>query len=210
METILIADDQEIVRLGVKMIIESFPEKYTIVEAATCMEVLQALFGGNIHYTVLDLFLADGNIFSAVPQFIGHDYKTKVLVYSMNAEKMYGRRLMQKGVRGYLSKRAPITELQKAIACLLKDEIYLSQAMKKDLLKPLKAGQLQDPIDLLSDRELEVVEYIALGISSTEIAEKMKLDISTISTYRKRAFEKLGVNNNIELTDKILFYKAQE
>ena len=209
METILIADDQEIVRSGVKMIIESLPEKYTIIEAATCAEVIQVLLGSEIHFTVLDLFLADGNIFSNIHRFIKHHNKNSILVYSMSAEKIYARRLLKKGIRGFISKKDSIAELEKAIRCLLKDEVYLSQAMKKDLLEPVKTDLLKNPIDLLSDRELEVVEYITVGISSGEIAEKMKLDITTVSTYRRRAFEKLSVQNSIELRDKFLFYKMQ-
>ena len=209
METILLAVDQEIVRRGVRMIIESFPEKYIITEAATCSEVIQVLFSGKIQYTILDLFLEDGNIFSTIHQFIENSYATGILVYSMNSEKIYARRLMKKGILAFVSKQAPIAELEKAIRCLLKNEIYLSQAMKKDLLGPVKRDLPQNPVDSLSDRELEVVEYVTFGISSGEIAQKMKLDATTVRTYRRRAFEKLGVHNNIELRDKFLFYKMQ-
>jgi two-component system, NarL family, invasion response regulator UvrY len=207
METILIADDQEIVRSGVKMIIESFPEKYNIIEAATCTEVMQVFFGRKIHYTILDLFFGDGNIFSSIHQFIKHSNKAGILVYSMSAEKIYGRRLLKKGVHSFISKRAPIAELEKAICCLLKGEIYLSQAMKEDILMPVKSDLPENLVDSLSDRELEVVEYLTIGISSREIAEKMKLDITTVSTYRRRAFEKLDIHNNIELRDKLLLLK---
>jgi two-component system, NarL family, invasion response regulator UvrY len=209
METILIADDQEIVRSGVTMIIESLPEKYTIIEAATCAEVTQVLSAGGIHFTVLDLFLADGNIFSTIHRFIKHHNKNSILVYSMSAEKIYAGRLLKKGVRGFISKRASIAELEKAIRCLLKGEVYLSQAMEKDLLMPVQANVEENPVHSLSDRELEVVEYITVGISTGEIAEKMKLNITTISTYRRRVFEKLSVQNSIELRDKFLFYKMQ-
>jgi two-component system invasion response regulator UvrY len=208
METILIADDQEIVRSGVKMIIESFPEKYHIIEAATCTDVKQVLFDREIYFTVLDLFLADGNIFSAIHRF-KHSSKAGILVYSMSSEKIYAMRLLKKGVRGFISKRAPIAELEKAICCLLGGEIYLSQAIKNDLLIPVKSDLPENPVESLSDRELEVVEYLTHGITTREIAEKMKLDNTTVSTYRRRAFEKLDVQNSIELRDKFLFYKMQ-
>jgi DNA-binding NarL/FixJ family response regulator len=209
METILIADDQEIVRSGVKMIIESFPEKYNIIEAATCTDVEQVLFDREIHFTVLDLFLADGNIFSAIHRF-KHSSKAGILVYSMSSEEIYGRRLLKKGVRGFISKRAPIAELEKAICCILKGEIYLSQAMKKDFLMPDRAELLANPIHLLSDRELEVAEYVAMGMSTGEIGHRMKLDPTTISTYRSRMFAKLHLSNSIELRDRFLFYKMDQ
>jgi two-component system invasion response regulator UvrY len=207
METILIADDHQIVRRGVRMIIESLPQKYHITEAATCREVIQLLGKQPIQYAVLDMSLADGNIFSAFQPDMDHIRKTNILVYSMNAEKIYARRLMQKGVRGFVSKQAPIEELEMAIHSLLKGEIYLSPRIKEDLFSPIKSGPSENPIDSLSDRELEVMEYVAMGMGSKEIAGKMNLDITTVSTYRRRAFEKLDVQNMIELKEKFLLYK---
>jgi two-component system, NarL family, invasion response regulator UvrY len=209
METILIADDQQIVRTGVKMIIESLPGKYTIIEAATCAEVIQVLFTRQIHFTILDLFLADGNIFSAIHRIKAPD-KASILVYSMGAEKIYARRLLKKGVHGFISKLASIAELEKAIYYLLKGEVYLSQSMRKELLMPGKEDLLENPIHSLSDRELEVTEYVVTGMSPGKIAQQMKLNFTTVSTYRRRIFAKLHVNNDIELRDKFLLYKMQE
>jgi two-component system invasion response regulator UvrY len=86
-------------------------------------------------------------------------------------------------------------------------EIYLSSGLKKDMFGSSKAGLSENPIDLLSDRELEVVEYVAMGMGAKEIAWKINLDITTVSTYRRRAFEKMNVQNMIEPKDKFLLYK---
>jgi DNA-binding NarL/FixJ family response regulator len=83
----------------------------------------------------------------------------------------------------------------------------MSESLKEILTSQDKIDFLENPIDLLSDRELEVVEYLSVGMGAKEIAGKIDLDITTISTYRRRAFEKLGVQNIIELKDKFLFYK---
>lgn len=206
METILIGDDHEIVRRGVRMIIESFSRPYHFIEAATCTEVMQALMGRQVHYAILDMLLADGNIFSTLHELA--DYKeTGILVYSMNAEKIYARRLMQKGVRGFVNKQASMEELEIAIRNLLNGEIYLSPALKEAISVPEKVDLMENPLDTLSDRELEVVEYITIGMGAKEIAQKMNLDITTISTYRRRALEKLEVQNVMELKDKFLLYK---
>jgi two-component system, NarL family, invasion response regulator UvrY len=207
-ETLLIADDHELIRQGVRMIIESLPQKYHIIEADTCAKVIQLFSNQQVHHCVLDMFLADGNLFSSVDQ-ITSNRQTNILVYSMNAEKIYAGRLMQKGVRGFVSKQAPIQELESAIMCLLKGEMYLSPGMKEGLFKTGKTNLPENPIDTLSDRELEVVEYVAIGMGAKEIANKMNLDITTVSTYRRRAFEKLDVQNMIELKDKFLLYKMQ-
>ncbi|MES1226239.1 MAG: response regulator transcription factor [Bacteroidota bacterium] len=209
METILIADDHEIVRRGVKTIVESLPQKYNYIEASTCTEVAQLLNTASIQYAVLDMFLADGMFFSAMQYVPESNTRTNILVYSMSAEKIYAKRLMQKGVKGFVSKQSSIEELEIAIRCLLKGEIYLSGSLKQNIFGANKPDVLTNPIDLLSDRELEVIEYINTGIGTKEIAQKMNLDITTISTYRRRAFEKLDVDNMIELKEKFMFHKSQ-
>lgn len=209
METILIADDHEIVRHGIKFIIESMPAKYRFVEASTCDAVIKILSNEKVDCTILDMQLEDGNIFSTVSQFIDYCNKTRVLVYTMNAEKIYARRLMQKGIKGFVSKQAPMQQLQTAIRCVLNGEIYLSSITKELLAQPQKSDRFVNPIDSLSDRELEVVEYVSSGVSVKEIAIVMHLDVTTVSTYRRRAFAKLGVENVLDLKDKFTLYKMQ-
>lgn len=209
METILIADDHEIVRHGIKIFIESMPVKYRFIEASTCEAVMQILSNEKVDYTILDMQLEDGNIFSTVSQFIDYCNKTRVLVYSMNAEKIYARRLMQKGIKGFVSKQAPMQQLQTAIRCVLNGEIYLSSITKEALAQPQKSDRFVNPIDSLSDRELEVVEYVSSGVGIKEIATLMHLDVTTVSTYRRRAFAKLGVENVLDLRDKFTLYKMQ-
>lgn len=207
MNTILIADDHEIVRKGVRMLIEDFlRNKCTVIETSTCKEAIQLLGGQRVNYAVLDLSLSDGNLFSMIDQIRVFAPQTAILIYSMNPGRIYAQRLMQKGVRGFISKQASMDELKEAINCLLNGRLYISQELK-DLLFRSKAGQAENPIDTLSDRELEVVEYIAAGMGTKEIAGIINLDMTTISTYRRRAFEKLGVQNAIELKEKFLLYK---
>lgn len=209
METVLIADDHEIVRHGVRMLIESFPQKYQFIEATSCAEITQILSGERIHYAILDMVLADGNILSVIQQIEACSHQTSILVYSMNEERIYAKRLIEKGISGFLNKQTSIEELEKAVRSIFKGEVYLSDEFKGQLLSGPPIGSAQNPIDALSDRELEVVEYIAIGMGTKEIAQKMNLDLTTISTYRRRAFEKLEVQNVMELKEKFLLYKTQ-
>jgi len=207
MKTILIADDHEIVRSGIRLIIESFSKNYDCIEASTSKEVMQLLSSREIDTMILDMFLADGSMLSTI-EYITQLYpQTGILVYSTNAESIYGKRLIQKGARGFVCKQTSLGELKKAIQTVLQGEIYLSHELKTSLLQPAKVSGVQNPIDMLSDRELEVVEYIVMGMGIKEVAEKMSLDATTISTYRRRAFEKLGVQNLISLKEKFLLYK---
>ena len=108
--------------------------------------------------------------------------------------------------KGFISKQSSLHELKEAIQKFLHDGMYLSAQLQEHLFLSSQSGLGEDPIDSLSDRELEVSEYIAMGLGAKEIASKMSLEITTVSTYRRRAFEKLGVQNMIELKEKFLIY----
>lgn len=209
MEAVLIADDHEIVRSGIRTMIEGISRQYHFIEASTCTDVINVLSQKPVHYTILDMFLADGNIFSTIDLISKYSRQTNILVYSQNAEKIYARRLLEKGIRGFVSKQASMEELEKALRELLKGHTYLSAELKKMLLFPAGDEASSNPIDSLSDRELEVVEYLAMGLGAKEISQKMKLDITTVSTYRRRAFEKLQVQNFVEMKDKFALYKMK-
>jgi two-component system invasion response regulator UvrY len=205
MKTILIADDHEIIRMGVRMLIESFPEKYNFIEAATCVEIMQAFTDEQVHYAVLDVFLADGDLFSEIREISKHCQQTNILVYSMVPEKIYAKRFLKRGISGYVSKHATMKELENAILCCLQGQIYLSKAMREDLMRPKQEGISGNPFDLLSDAELQVVKYVAMGIDTKEIALKMKLKIATVNTYQRLAFKKLNVTDRVELEKRFLY-----
>lgn len=209
MGTILIADDHELIRRGIRTVIEGFPEKYNIIEASTCAEVIQQLASHRVQYAIMEMFLADGNLFfSRKNNVLRYTSKTSLFVYSANAEKIYARRLLQKGVRCFLNKKTGFEELTHAIRTFLNDEIYLTASLKEMLAKPSFAGIAENPLEALSDREIEIVENIVTGISTSELAQRLELDISTISTYRRRAFKKLEVSNIIELREKLMAYRT--
>lgn len=210
MQTILIADDHEIVRHGIKVMIKSFNREYNFLEASTCKEIEKLLKSQSIDYIVLDLFLTDGNAFPIVDSIVEEYPEAGILIYTMNAEKVYAKRLMQKGVRGFLSKQASVAELEQAIKDFLNDEGYIYSTLMKQLFRQDLEGDELNPIDLLSDRELEVVEYLVMGLGTKDIANKMNVVISSISRFRQRALEKFGVENNAELKDKFLLYREQK
>lgn len=210
MKTVLIADDHEIVRRGVRMSIGTFPEQYNFIEASTCAEVVEILSNQQVHFAILDMFLADGNIFSIIQQIAEQSQRVAMLIYTMSAERIYAKRFIDKGVRGFVSKQSSIDEFENAVRTVFNGEIYLSPALKEALFNATKSNSAVNPIDSLSDRELEVVEYMAMGMGAKEVAQKMRLDTTTVSTYRRRAFEKLDVHNTMEMKDKFLLYAQQK
>lgn len=209
METVLIADDHEIVRNGIRTMIEGISLQYRFIEASTCADVIKVLSQNRIEYAILDMFLADANIFSTIDVISKYSKLTNILVYSQNAEKIYARRLLEIGIRGFVSKQASMEELEKALREFLNGHVYLSAELKSLLFLPSGDELASNPLDSLSDRELEVVEYLALGLGTKEISQKMKLDITTVSTYRRRAYEKLQVQNFVEMKEKFALYKMR-
>jgi DNA-binding NarL/FixJ family response regulator len=203
METILIADDHEIVRRGIRMIIQTFPTKYNFIEVGTASAIITALNGQRIHHAVLDVSLADGNILSVIESISAYSHQTNFLIYSMSAARTYAWRLLKSGAKGFLEKQSSMEELEKAIRELLNGGVYLSPELEKELFDPALNSERDNLLNSLTNRELEVVEYLATGLGSKEIANKMKLDITTVSTFRRRAFEKLGVANVIEMKKKL-------
>jgi DNA-binding NarL/FixJ family response regulator len=207
METILIADDHGIVRQGVRMIIEGLSEKYNCVEASSCEEVQKIFSEQKIHYAVLDLFLIDGNLYPVIVQMLKSQSPANMLIYSMNAERVYAKRLLEKGVKGFVSKQADFEQLEQAINCLLNDEIYMSPELMQHLFNADKSRQWDTPINKLSDRELEVAEYSITGLGTKEIASRMDLDIATVSIHKRKALDKLNAKNMMELKEIFLLYK---
>lgn len=189
--------------------IEGISPQYRFIEASTCTDVIKVLSQDQVEYAVLDLFLADANIFSTVDVISKYSKLTNILIYSQNAEKIYAKRLLAIGIRGFVSKQASMEELEKAVRDLLRGQTYLSAELRGLLLSPSREEGTGNPLDSFSDRELEVVEYMAMGLGTKEIAQKMKLDITTISTYRRRAYAKLGVQNFVEMKDKFALYKMK-
>lgn len=206
MKTILIAEDHEIVRHGIRMMIDTFAEKYRFIETATCAGVVSSLQEQPVHCMVLDMSLADGNILSILDTISAFSKRTHILVYSMNAARVYAWRFLQKGVKGFVEKQASMEELEKAIREVLQGEMYLSQELKNSLFDHTLNGRSDNPFDSLSDRELEVAEHLTAGLGAKEIAYKMSIDITTVSTYRRRAFAKMKVQNVMELKEKFLLY----
>lgn len=209
MDTILIADDHEMIRYGIRSMIDSFSRTYRFIEATSCTEVVQLLSRGSVQYAILDMNLSDGNFFSSMDAITAYCNQTHILVYSMNAEKIYARRLIQKGIKAFVNKQAGMHELEKAIQALLQGETYAGQEWNEQVSVRTRTGVMENPLEALSDRELQVAEYITTGMGTKEIAWRMALDVTTVNTYRKRAFDKLDVQNRMELKDIFLVYKMK-
>lgn len=207
MKNLLVADNLEIVRSGVKLLLRPLLKDAQLVEARNCAEILTRIRADRPIFAIMDIYYKDGSIFTLIPTILQLSPYTSILIYTEIPERVYAKRLLQMGVKGYVSKRSSMETLEEAMGKLLKGEMYVSAELQKYFFSNFKTAGQDNPLDLLSDRELQVIEYLSGGMGSKEISKLLSLDITTVSTYRRRACEKLNVTNMIELRDKFILYK---
>ena len=201
MKRILLIDDHEVVRAGVKKIFDKQPDGAVVFgEASTAPEALNLVREQDWDAVVLDLSLAgrDGlEVLKELKQMRPH---LPVLILSMHSEGLFARRAFKAGASGYVTKDIQRSELMDAINKVIDGGTYVSPAQAEELVIALRRGADSPPHELLSDREFEVMRLIASGKSVTEIANLLSLSVGTISTYRMRILEKMGIKSNAELT----------
>lgn len=132
----------------------------------------------------------------------------RVLMFSAYEENLYATRYLQAGAKGYLHKQNSNAEIKKAIQTVCSGGVYMSDDVKNIMLnKMLNHDENQNPLDLLSNREFEVAQMLIYGHGITDISSLLNLQMSTVSTYKNRIFEKLNVTNIVQLIDIFRFWK---
>ena len=200
MTRILIVDDHEVVRDGVKRIFEEQPKTTAFGDASTPSEALQLISEHDWDIVVLDLSLGSRSGLDLLKQLKQARPRIPVLILSMHSEEQYARRAFRAGAAGYITKDSSRAELSKAIDKVIKGGRYVSPLVAEKLVAILEKGADAAPHDALSDREFQVMDLIASGKTVSEIAELLTLSGKTISTYRARLLEKMGMKTNAELT----------
>jgi two-component system invasion response regulator UvrY len=200
MTRILIIDDHEIVRDGLKNILNEQPEDNTFGEASTPPEALALATEQDWDVAVLDLSLGGRSGLEVLKALKQIRPRLPVLILSMHSEEQYARRAFKAGAAGYITKDSPRSELVKAISKVAEGGRYVSHALAEELVIDLERGSDRPPHETLSNREFEVMRLIASGKTVGEIAVLLSLSDKTISTYRARILEKMNMKTNAELT----------
>jgi len=201
MKRILIVDDHEVVRDGVKRIFdEQEPGMAVFGEASNGPEALRLVREEAWDVVVLDLTLDDRSGLEVLKELKQIRPKIPVLILSMHSEEQYARRAFKAGAAGYTTKDSPRAELVKAVNRVIEGGRYVSPAMAEKLIVDIERGSDKPVHETLSDREFEVMRLIASGKTVGEIAELLSLSDKTISTYRARLLEKMRMKTSAELT----------
>lgn len=195
----LIADDHAIVRKGLfQLIKEEFPDAYCC-EAADGHTVIKKVREEKWNIILLDISMPERSGMEVLRQLKSEGNSTPVLMLSIHPEEQYALRVFKAGASGFLTKASANDELIKAVHQLLLGKKYISQEAADILVSTSSKDNKKELYENLSNREMEVLLLIASGKTLSEIADELSLSINTISTYRSRILEKLGLNNNAEL-----------
>jgi DNA-binding NarL/FixJ family response regulator len=210
MSRVLLADDHTIVRAGMKLIIQDLLPSALFHEAFNGDGVISFAKKHDYELIVLDINMPDTDSISLVTNLFAYREHSKILIYSMNSEDLYAKRFLQLGVLGYLNKESGSDEIRKAVASVLKGEIYVSKKLRKALGEDQtsKKGE-SNPFQKLSDREIQTVKYLLDGYSLVEIKKILNVHSSTVGTYKTRIFEKLKVKTIRDLGELAKLYQLE-
>lgn len=198
---ILLVDDHMVVRKGIELIIANEINNCSIHNAENYEEALEVLKRFTLDLILLDININGVENIKIMKAMKSIQPQVKILVFSSHDEKQYGLRYIEQGADGYLNKFCSEDKIMEAVNEILSKGNFFSEAIKEKLLAKANKKTYSNPIDSLSNREYEIATMLINGFGNLEIANKLDLQMSTVSTYKNRVFEKLNITNVVALSD---------
>ncbi len=186
-------------RHGLKQILADEFKRAAFGEAKNAQEALDLVWKDNWDIVVLDITMPGRSGLEVLREIKKSKPRLPVLVLSMHPENQFAVRVLKRGAAGYMTKESAAEELVGAVRKILAGGRYVSTSLAEKLATYLASDTQKPPQELLSDREFQVLRLIASGKLVSEIAKELSLSVKTISTYRTRILEKMGLRNNAEL-----------
>jgi DNA-binding NarL/FixJ family response regulator len=200
---IVLADDHTVLRAGLAALLNGRSDMVVIGEAADGVELLELLDTVQPDLILLDLTMPRLGGLETLPLLRQRLPEVRVLILTMHHDEGYLRRAIKAGAAGYLLKKAADMELIAAIQAVVRGDIYVHPSMMRGLLEDIAPMESADAgitrWQTLSDREQEVLQLVALGHTSKEIADLLSVSAKTVETYRARGMEKLGLRSRAAL-----------
>ncbi|MDE1947878.1 MAG: response regulator transcription factor [Burkholderiales bacterium] len=194
--TVLIVDDHELVRLGVRHVLG---ERARFVEASSLRQALEAVAASSFDLILLDLSLGDEFSLTALPRLREAAPNARIVVLTSLAEDLYAERALRAGADGYVMKSALGNNLLQAVDTVLAGQVYVSAELGSAMLRRMTGRPGGDSRPELSARETEVLRLIASGKSTREIAEALNRSVKTIETHKQALKTKLGADSPSKL-----------
>jgi DNA-binding NarL/FixJ family response regulator len=197
---VLIADDHAVVRRGIKQIVEEQPDIKVLGEAQNAAEVRRYVSTRDWDVLVLDINMPDANGLEVLEEVKSLKPHLPILILSIHPEDQFGIRVLRAGAAGYLSKDSAPEDLVNAIRKAHRGGKYVTPFLAEKLAMALDKDADRPPHDALTDREFQVMCLIASGKTVSQIGKQLCLSVKTVSTYRTRILEKMGLRTNADLT----------
>jgi two-component system, NarL family, invasion response regulator UvrY len=198
---VAVVDDHELVRIGLKQIIEAEADFAWVGDAATGADAFEMLRTKQCDVLLLDLSLPDMSGLDVLRRIKSHHDSVATLVLSAYPEKQYGLNVLRAGASGFISKTAAPDELCRAIRAAMRGGRYVSPELAEVLVNGMQGPTgSEPPHSILSEREFQIFCKLAEGQSVTEIGNALFLSVKTVSTYRTRILEKMGMKSNADMT----------
>ena len=199
---ILIVDDHPIVRQGLRELVNHENDLIVCGQAEDANQAMKAVKELKPDIVIVDISLKETSGMELIKDLNVQYPKLPVLALSMHDESLYAERVLRAGAKGYIMKAEATEKVIMAIRKILSGEIYISDKMASKMMRKLVGSSSEinaSPVELLSDRELEVFQLIGKGFGTRQIAERLYLSIKTIETYRAHIKEKLNLADSATL-----------
>jgi two-component system, NarL family, invasion response regulator UvrY len=196
---VAIADDHPIVRQGLRRIATEGAKIVVSGEAATAAELFRLVAGVPVDVVLLDVSMPGSTFVETVRSLRDNFPSVRVLVLSVHPEDQWALRALRAGASGYLTKDHSPEQLVEAIHRVARGGKYVSESLAQKLAGLVDLGTLHAPHEQLSDREFEVLRSLGRGMTVKDVAVRLRLSAKTVSTYRGRLLEKMGLSTNADL-----------
>ena len=194
---VLIADDHLLVRAGIRALLESIDGVTVVGEANDGREAVELTANVRPDIALIDISMPGLNGLEAATRIREQSPSTRVIMLSMHANDMYVRQALKAGAAGYLLKSATAPELQAALQSVAQGEVYLSPAVSKQVVKGYVDGSAatESPLDVLTARQREILQLIAEGRTTKEVAFTLSISAKTVETHRAQIMERLQIHD---------------
>lgn len=198
---VLLADDHSLIRQGIVFLLEDMDWECEIFHASNLQQLMNSIQEHPIDIAIIDAHFPDGNSISVVPEIKKISPKTKVLIFTGIEESTHSLKFLNAGADGFLSKLNEEEEISEAIKKMYTHGSYISDVTQALLRNSISNPTLINPLLSLTERELQIAEMYAEGLGNLEIANQLDVKQNTVSTLKKRIFDKLNIENIVELID---------
>jgi DNA-binding NarL/FixJ family response regulator len=194
---VVLADDHALVRAGFRALLQSLPDMEVVAEAGDGREALRLITLHQPDVVLMDIGMPGLNGLEAAARVVEESPQTRIIILSMHATEEYVLRALRTGAVGYLLKDAGTTELELAVRAVMRGEMYLSPAVSKHVIAEYVQRVSSEPnsFEQLTPRHREILQLIAEGQTTKEIAQILNLSVKTVETYRTQLMERLDIHD---------------